>query len=126
MASGEIRPQDIRSTSRWIAPRWTKSSPLTVALALKDGGSPTLAGATFSVRTTHGGFSAFLQRYPADWLSSEWYLLTGVFDPPPEALTYPWGYLGLLGIAATASTATVILAATRLLRTPNATALRES
>lgn len=31
-------------------------------------------------------------------------ILKGVFDPPPEVLAVPWGYLALLGVAALAST----------------------
>jgi putative ABC transport system permease protein len=27
-------------------------------------------------------------------------LLTGVFDPPPDALSYPWGYLAALVVTA--------------------------
>ncbi len=40
-------------------------------------------------------------------------VLTGVFDPPPSALTVPWGYLG--GVA-TVSALAVLLAATSALR----------
>ncbi len=42
-------------------------------------------------------------------------VLTGVFDPPPSALTVPWGYLAVLVLAAAASTAlavSVVLRAT--------------
>jgi putative ABC transport system permease protein len=35
-------------------------------------------------------------------------ILTGVFDPPPEALTVPWGYLALLVLAAGASSAAAV------------------
>jgi putative ABC transport system permease protein len=31
-------------------------------------------------------------------------MLTGIFDPPPDALAVPWGYLALLVVAAIAST----------------------
>ncbi|MHB1461297.1 MAG: FtsX-like permease family protein [Armatimonadota bacterium] len=31
-------------------------------------------------------------------------MLTGVFDPPPEALAIPWLYLGMLGVSAVLST----------------------
>lgn len=41
-------------------------------------------------------------------------LLTGVFDPPPEALTIPWGYLTGLVAAAAASTALAVAVITRL------------
>jgi putative ABC transport system permease protein len=30
-------------------------------------------------------------------------LLTGVFDPPPDGLTVPWGYLAFLGMASVAA-----------------------
>ncbi|WP_034629895.1 FtsX-like permease family protein [Desulfotruncus alcoholivorax] len=36
-------------------------------------------------------------------------VLTGVFDPPPEFITVPWGYLGLLLAAAVTSTAAAVL-----------------
>jgi putative ABC transport system permease protein len=36
-------------------------------------------------------------------------MLTGVFDPPPDALAVPWGYLALLGVAAVASTVLAVL-----------------
>jgi len=35
-------------------------------------------------------------------------MLTGVFDPPPEALAIPWGYLILLGVAAVISTVVAV------------------
>lgn len=38
-------------------------------------------------------------------------VLTGVFDPPPESLSVPWTYLGLLVVSATASTVLAVLAA---------------
>ena len=38
-------------------------------------------------------------------------VLTGVFDPPPEALAVPWGYLGVLVVAAIISTAIAIVTA---------------
>ena len=38
-------------------------------------------------------------------------LLTGVFDPPPEGLVLPFGYLALLvGLVAASVTAAVVLA----------------
>jgi len=36
-------------------------------------------------------------------------VLTGVFDPPPEFISIPWGYLGILLAAAVASTAAAVL-----------------
>jgi putative ABC transport system permease protein len=38
-------------------------------------------------------------------------VLTGVFDPPPESLSVPWGYLALLALAAVASTSVAVLGA---------------
>jgi putative ABC transport system permease protein len=32
-------------------------------------------------------------------------LLTGIFDPPPEALVVPWRYLAITGIVATTAVA---------------------
>jgi len=38
-------------------------------------------------------------------------MLTGVFDPPPEALAIPWAYVALLCAAAVASTVIAVIAA---------------
>ncbi len=38
-------------------------------------------------------------------------ILTGVFDPPPEAISVPWSYLALLGVAAAISTVLAVLGA---------------
>jgi putative ABC transport system permease protein len=38
-------------------------------------------------------------------------ILTGVFDPPPEAMSIPWVYLALLGMAGAVSTAMAVLGA---------------
>lgn len=43
-------------------------------------------------------------------------MLTGVFDPPPEALFFPWGYLIPLGAAAIASTILAVLVIRRYSR----------
>jgi putative ABC transport system permease protein len=43
-------------------------------------------------------------------------VLTGVFDPPPDVLTVPWGYLGALVIVALASVAVAAVAAVRATR----------
>ncbi len=43
-------------------------------------------------------------------------MLTGVFDPPPEALVFPWGYLLPLGAAAIASTVLAVLVVRRYSR----------
>jgi putative ABC transport system permease protein len=52
-------------------------------------------------------------------------VLTGVFDPPPEALTVPWGYLAGLVLAAAASTALAVALAARATRASVVAALRE-
>ncbi|MBF6614130.1 MAG: hypothetical protein IVW55_13470 [Chloroflexi bacterium] len=39
--------------------------------------------------------------------------LTGVFDPPPEAMSVPWSYLVVLGVACVIST-TVALTEARI------------
>ena len=43
-------------------------------------------------------------------------MLTHVFDPPPDHLTIPWGYLGLLAAAAVVSAAVGTAVAIRSLR----------
>jgi putative ABC transport system permease protein len=52
-------------------------------------------------------------------------LLTGVFDPPPQALVVPWAYLTLLAASAILSTTIAALAALLALRNPGSEALRE-
>lgn len=53
-------------------------------------------------------------------------LLTGVFDPPPEALTIPWLYLVLVTAAAAVSTGVALLTAQRTARRPVVESLRTS
>jgi putative ABC transport system permease protein len=52
-------------------------------------------------------------------------VLTGVFDPPPDALSVPWGYLG--GVAALTVGAVVVAGVTTLrnLRRPAIEELRD-
>jgi putative ABC transport system permease protein len=52
-------------------------------------------------------------------------VLTGVFDPPPEALVVPWTYLGGLLLAAAASTVLAVAIAERATRRSVVAALRE-
>jgi putative ABC transport system permease protein len=62
------------------------------------------------------------------WLLSKMLvaMLTHVFDPPPDALAIPWGYLGGLGIAVIAATLIATAGAARgLSRLPLGTVLRE-
>lgn len=52
-------------------------------------------------------------------------VLTGVFDPPPDALAVPWAYLGLLVACGAGSTLLAILGALRASRSGVIAALRE-
>jgi putative ABC transport system permease protein len=53
-------------------------------------------------------------------------MLQHVFDPPPDHIALPWGYLaGLTGAALTAATLTTAIAAQRLRRLPLGAILRE-
>jgi putative ABC transport system permease protein len=52
-------------------------------------------------------------------------VLTGVFDPPPEALAVPWAYLALLVVAALGATAGAVLGAQRAARQAVVVALRD-
>ena len=52
-------------------------------------------------------------------------VLTGVFDPPPEALAVPWGYIAALVAAAAASTVLAIAITARATRASVVSALRE-
>ncbi|MES0157859.1 ABC transporter permease [Mesorhizobium sp. M0018] len=57
-----------------------------------------------------GGFAfGLLSGFLTAWMLVK--LLTGVFDPPPEALSIPWGYLGVvLGLVAASVVAAVLSA----------------
>jgi putative ABC transport system permease protein len=52
-------------------------------------------------------------------------VLTGVFDPPPEALAIPWGYLGAVVALTVGAVATAGAATLRALRRPAVEELRE-
>jgi putative ABC transport system permease protein len=52
-------------------------------------------------------------------------VLTGVFDPPPEHLTVPWAYLGIVGGIAIFGLVVAALVAIRAARRPPLTVLRE-
>jgi putative ABC transport system permease protein len=51
-------------------------------------------------------------------------VLTGVFDPPPEHLYIPWGYMAALAAAAVASTVIAIFAMKIISRRPVVEELR--
>ena len=51
-------------------------------------------------------------------------VLTGVFDPPPEHLYIPWGYMILLALAAAVSTAAAVYGAKLISRRPVVEELR--
>ncbi|PZR58568.1 MAG: ABC transporter permease [Candidatus Meridianibacter frigidus] len=51
-------------------------------------------------------------------------VLTGVFDPPPEHLVYPWNYLALLIVAAIVATAVAVAAARTMVLASVTTELR--
>lgn len=53
-------------------------------------------------------------------------LLSGVFDPPPEALAVPWMYLLLIAVAAVACTLTAVRFMLTLARRPDPYALRRN
>jgi len=52
-------------------------------------------------------------------------VLTGVFDPPPQALSVPWTYLGSLVLAAAISTAIAVVLTLRASQTSVVSELRE-
>jgi putative ABC transport system permease protein len=53
-------------------------------------------------------------------------MLQHVFDPPPDSLTVPWGYLaGLVGAAVVTGALAVFIASMRLRRLPLGRLLRE-
>jgi putative ABC transport system permease protein len=52
-------------------------------------------------------------------------VLTGVFDPPPSALSVPWSYLALVGVIAAAAVATAAMLTVRSVSRVSAAALRE-
>ena len=61
------------------------------------------------------------------WVLSEMLVavLTGVFDPPPAALSVPWTYLGAVAAITLAALAAATALATRRARRPAAALLRE-
>ena len=62
------------------------------------------------------------------WLLSEMLvaMLQHVFDPPPDSLAIPWGFLGLLGAGAVGGAVLAsVLAAISLRRLPLGQTLRE-
>jgi len=61
----------------------------------------------------------------AGWVLSQMLVLTGVFDPPPEHLTVPWAYLGIVGGIAIFGLVVAALVAIRAARRPPLTVLRE-
>jgi putative ABC transport system permease protein len=52
-------------------------------------------------------------------------LLTGAFDPPPELLSVPWLYLGVLVGVALASIVIAVIVALRETRVPAVQRMRE-
>ncbi len=52
-------------------------------------------------------------------------VLTGVFDPPPDVLAVPWGYLAAAAGIALAATAAAALVTLRALRNPPIDVLRD-
>ena len=64
---------------------WDSGSWDFYSLQLKDGGTPSLSGFRFSVRTNQGLQSVFQQRDPAYW-PTDWYMLTGSFDPAARVM----------------------------------------
>ncbi len=52
-------------------------------------------------------------------------LLTGVFDPPPDALSVPWGYLATVAGTAAVGVVLAVLAALSAAQRPSVDALRE-
>ena len=52
-------------------------------------------------------------------------ILTGVFDPPPEHLFWPWGYLTAVVVAVLAAVAVAGVATVRATRRPTMSAIRD-
>jgi putative ABC transport system permease protein len=52
-------------------------------------------------------------------------VLTGVFDPPPAALSLPWAYLGLVAGLAAAGAIIATLVTIAITRRPAITTLRD-
>jgi len=52
-------------------------------------------------------------------------ILTGVFDPPPAALSVPWSYLAVAAAVGTFAVVVASLLALRAAATPRLSALRE-
>jgi hypothetical protein len=82
------------TVSAWVRPgmsnngraviAWDSGSVNFYALTVKDSGSLSLQGTTFSIRTATGQESVFFNKY--DWNPAQWYLLTASFDHATKAL----------------------------------------
>ena len=99
----------------------------TFALARVLGAHPRqLGGFVWSEVLVTGVTGAILGAI-AGWLLSQMLVkvLSGVFDPPPEHLSVPWAYLGLVAALAAAGLVIAALGAIRAARRPPLTVLRE-
>jgi putative ABC transport system permease protein len=99
----------------------------TFALARVLGAHPRqLGGFVWSEVLVTGAVGAVIGGL-AGWILSQMLVkvLSGVFDPPPDQLSVPWGYLGVVVALAAAGLVVSALAAIRAARRPPLAVLRE-
>ncbi|MCW2901234.1 MAG: transporter integral rane protein [Streptosporangiaceae bacterium] len=99
----------------------------TYALASVLGARPRQLGAFVWTEVAVVTVGALVLGGVAGWTLSQMLVkvLTGVFDPPPAALSVPWGYLVLVGGVALATLLLAGWAAIRAVRKPPLTVLRD-
>ena len=71
-------------------------------------------------------------RFWVQWVALGWgiafvvvKILTGVFDPPPQHLSFPWGYLALVTGVVVACVVAVAAGAVRATRRPSVDIIRD-
>jgi putative ABC transport system permease protein len=99
----------------------------TFALARVLGAQPRQLGGFVWCEVLVTGATGAVLGAIAGWLLSQMLVkvLSGVFDPPPEHLSVPWAYLGLVAALAAAGLVIAALGAIRAARRPPLTVLRE-
>ena len=99
----------------------------TFALARVLGAHPRQLGGFVWCEVLISGVTGAILGAIAGWILSQMLVkvLSGVFDPPPEQLSVPWAYLGVVAGLAALGLMTAALATIRAARRPPLTVLRE-
>ena len=99
----------------------------TFALARVLGAHPRQLGGFVWCEVLISGVTGAILGAIAGWILSQMLVkvLSGVFDPPPEHLSVPWAYLGVVAGLAAFGLMTAALVTIRAARRPPLTVLRE-